>query len=65
MHPSPDPASTDPGKLVNKSSGDASPLNSSFTRIAKPLAGISPTSRPLLQEIMRKWEKSLKEATFV
>ena len=50
MHPGTDHSVTQPGKSVNKWSGDASLLNSTFTRISKPLAGISPTSRPNSQE---------------
>ena len=41
------------------------PLNGAFTRISKPLPGISRTSRPLAQETMQKLEKSLKESTVV
>ena len=60
LHSGPDPAVIQPGKLVNKWPGDASPLNSYFTRITKPLVGISPT---LSQDTVPRWEKSLKEAT--
>ena len=52
----PDPSLGTPvshqGKSVNRWSSDVSLLNSSFTRIAKTLADISPASRPLLQETM-------------
>ena len=65
MHPSPDPLVSHPGKSVNKWSCEISPLNSSFTRISKTLSGVSPCSRALLQDILRKWEKSLKEATVI
>ena len=60
MHPSPEPPVSRPGKSVSKWSVEVSPLNSSFTRISKTLNGVSPCSRPLSQEIMRKWEKSKK-----
>ena len=41
MHPGPD---LRPAKAVNKWSGDASTLISAFTRISKPLPGVSPLS---------------------
>ena len=41
-----------------------SPLNSSFNRISKTLSGISLCSR-LSHRRLRKWEKSLKEATVI
>ena len=62
MHPGTDPYVTRQGKSVKKCSGSASPLNSAFSRISKPLSGVSP---PISEETMPKWEKLFKESTVV
>ena len=65
MHPGSEPSVTRPGKSVNKWSGDVSLPNIAFTRLSKPLAGVSPPSRPFSQETMCKLEKYLNESTVV
>ena len=65
MHPFPHPSISHTGKSLNAWSGEVSPLNSSFTRIFKTVSGISPVFRPIPQETMRKWKKSLKESTVI
>ena len=41
-------------------------MNSAFARIGKPsLASSQPTSRPIAQDTLRKWEKAAKETSYV
>ena len=41
-------------------------INSAFARIAKPSATMSqPSSRPIAQDTLRKWEKAAKETSYI
>ena len=51
-------------EINHKCLGDASLLNSAFSRISKLLASVSHPC-PISQETMHKWEKSLKESSVV
>ena len=53
-------------KYVTTWPNDAAKLNSSFARIGKPaLASSQPTSRPIAQDTLRKWEKAAKETSYI
>ena len=65
LHPAPKPGDTRAGKVVKVWSSDAPQLNSSFIHIAKP-SGLTVTpSRPVAQDTLRKWDKALREGTYV
>ena len=53
--------------MVKFWSNDAPHLNSSFSRIAKPsgLTVTPPPSRPIAQDTLCKWDKALREGTYV
>ena len=54
------------GKYVTTWPNDAAKLNSAFARIAKPSATTSqPSSRPIAQDTLRKWEKAAKETSYI
>ena len=64
LHPA--PGDNHPGKVVKFWSNDAPHLNSSFSRIAKPSGlTVTPPSRPIAQDILRKWDKALHEGTYL
>ena len=67
LHPAPNPVDSRPGKVVKFWSNDAPHLNSSFSRIAKPsgLTVTPPPSRPIAQDTLRKWDKALREGTYI
>ena len=66
IHPAENKDITRPGKYVTSWPNDAAKLNSSFARIAKStIASSQPTSRPLSQETLRKWEKAAKETSYI
>ena len=56
-----------PGKTIFGWSGSEARLNSQFSRIAKvsayPTSG--PASRPVPQEILRRWEKCAREGSLI
>ena len=65
LHPS-NPGHTRPGKVVKFWSNYAPHLNGSFTCIAKPSGlTVTPPSRPVAQDTLRKWDKALREGTYV
>ena len=66
IHPAEPKDITRPGKYVTTWPNDAAKLNSAFTRIAKPSATTSqPSSRPIAQDTLRKWEKVAKETSYI
>ena len=66
IHPAENKDITRPGKYVTTWPNDAAKLNSAFARIGKPsLASSQPTSRPIAQDTLRKWEKAAKETSYV
>ena len=66
LHPAPNPGDNRPGKVVKFWSTDGPHLNSSFSRIAKPSGlTVTPPSRPIAQDTLRKWDKALREGTYV
>ena len=67
LHPAPNPVDSRPGKVVKFWSSDSPHLNSSFSRIAKPsgLTVTPPPSRPIAQDTLRKWDKALREGTYI
>ena len=66
IHPAENKDITRPGKYVTSWPNNAAKLNSSFARIAKStIASSQPTSRPLSQETLRKWEKAAKETSYI
>ena len=57
---------TRPGRYVTTWPNDAAELNSAFARIAKPSATSSqPPSCPIAQDTLRKWEKAVKETSYI
>ena len=57
---------TCPGKVVKCWSNDAPHLNSSYSHIAKPSGlTVTPPSRPIAQDTLRKWDKALREGTYI
>ena len=66
LHPAPNSGHIRPGKVVKFWSNDAPHLNSSFSHIAKPSAlTVTPPSRPVAQDTLRKWDKVLREGTYI
>ena len=67
LHPAPNPEDNRPGKVVKFWSNDAPHLNSSFSRIAKSsgMTVTPPPSCPIAQDTLRKWDKALREGTYV
>ena len=66
LHPAPNPGDNCPGRVVKFWSNDTPHLNSSYSRIAKP-SGLTVTSppRPIAQDTLRKWDKALREGTYI
>ena len=63
LHPAPNPGDN---QVVKFWSNDAPHLNSSFSRIAKPSGlMVTPPSRPIAQDTLRKWNKAFHEGTYV
>ena len=68
LHSGFDPAASPrPGRYVSHWKDDAATLNSMYARIAKATgtASTPPACRPLAQDTARKWEKALKESSYV
>ena len=56
-----------PARQVSFWGSDAAKLNSLYTRVAKPSGSesVPPPCHPLSQETLRKWEKVMKESSYV
>ena len=66
IHPAEPKDITRPGRYVTTWPNDAAKLNSSFARISKPSAtATQPSSRPIAQDTLRKWEKAAKETSYI
>ena len=66
IHPAEPKDISRPGKYVTTWPNDVAKLNSAFARIAKPSATTSqPSSRPIAQDTLRKWEKAAKETSYI
>ena len=66
LHLAPNPVDNLPGKAVKYWSNNAPHLNSSFSRISKPSGlTVTPPSHPVAQDTLRKWDKALREGTYV
>ena len=66
LHPAPNPGDNHLGRVVKFWSNDAPHLNSSYSRIAKPSGlTVTPPSRPIVQDTLRKWDKALREGTYI
>ena len=66
IHPAEPKDITRSGRYVTSWPNDAAKLNNAFTRIGKPSATTSqPSSRPIAQDTLRKWEKAAKETSYI
>ena len=66
IHPAEPKDPTRLGKSVNTWPNDAAKFYSAFPRICKPSTSASqPSSRPISQDTLRKWEKTAKETSYI
>ena len=66
LRAAPNPGDNHLGRVVKFWSNDAPHLNSSYSRIAKPSGlTVTPPSRPIVQDTLRKWDKALREGTYI
>ena len=67
IHNLPDPVTARPGRSVHYWSSDASKLNSLYSRVTKASGTdlVHPPSRPLRQEVVRKYEKAAWETSYI
>ena len=66
IHPAEPKDPTRPGKYVNTWPNDAAKINSAFSRIAKQnITNSQPAVRQLSQDTIRKWEKAVKESSYI
>ena len=66
IHPAEPKDPTRLGKSVNTWPNDAAKINSAFPRICKPSTSASqPSSRPISQDTLRKWENAAKETSYI